>query len=457
MRYIFKFSNVTMKYSILYIFSFIFSLSVFADNENYDGQDVSGLDFRGASYVDSSWIGCTAIGTMFSDSQSNSDYSNSNFTGADLTNANLSGGNFTNANFTNANLSKVEGEYVYAFFSLAIFTNADFTNSIINGRSFKDTIGFTTQQLESTLSFKNKDLSYISPDIDISSLDLTDFNISGTNFGGTNLRAEQLYSTANYKNKNLRNVGFYTGDYSGWNFVGQNLQNTHWKKSIITNADATGADLRGASFPFGDYTGEFITKNTIMSDGVIQNFSMKSSADSLIIREHVPEHPEYGDYQISAKIAEDADISGGARLALEEGAKLEVLSGQTLTVASSGILAIHTDAAASTTVTVDSSAALVFENGAVLEININCDEISHDVLRIAVMDFDDGARIAGLDALVKGETVLLNVNGSEWLGEWDYALENNQMLITVAIPEPAVCAAAIGAVGLLFAALRKRR
>ena len=428
MRYIFKFSNVTMKYSILYIFSFIFSLSVFADNENYDGQDVSGLDFRGASYVDSSWIDCTAIGTIFSDSQSNSDYSNSNFTGADLTNANLSGGDFTNANFT---------------------------NSIINGRSFKDTIGFTTQQLESTLSFKNKDLSYISPDIDISSLDLTDFNISGTNFGGTNLRAEQLYSTANYKNKNLRNVGFYTGDYSGWNFVGQNLQNTHWKKSIITNADATGADLRGASFPFGDYTGEFITKNTIMSDGVIQNFSMDSASDSFSVRKYISEYG--GDYQISAKIAEDADISGGARLALEEGAKLEVLSGQTLTVASSGRLAIHTDAAASTTVTVDSSAALVFENGAVLEININCDEISHDVLRIAVMDFDDGARIAGLDALVKGETVLLNVNGSEWLGEWDYALENSQMLITVSVPEPAVCAAAIGALSLLIAARRRMR
>ena len=444
-----------MKNGILYIFSFIFSLSVFADNENYDGQDVSGLDFRGASYVDSSWIDCTAIGTIFSDSQSNSDYSNSNFTGADLTNANLSGGDFTNANFTNANLSKVEGEYVYAFFSLAIFTNADFTNSIINGRSFKDTIGFTTQQFESTLSFKNKDLSYISPCIDISSLDLTDFNISGTNFSDTNLRAEQLYSTANYKNKNLRNVGFYTGDYSGWNFVGQNLQNTHWKKSIITNADATGADLRGASFPFGDYTGEFITKNTIMSDGVIQNFSMDSASDSFSVRKYISEYG--GDYQISAKIAEDADISGGARLALEEGAKLEVLSGQTLTVASSGRLEIHTDAAASTTVTVDSSAALVFEDGAVLEININCDEISHDVLRIAVMDFDDGARIAGLDALVKGETVLLNVNGSEWLGEWDYALENSQILITVAIPEPAVCAAAIGAVGLLFAALRKRR
>lgn len=444
-----------MKNGILYIFSFIFSLSVFADNENYDGQDVSGLDFRGASYVDSSWIDCTAIGTIFSDSQSNSDYSNSNFTGADLTNANLSGGDFTNANFTNANLSKVEGEYVYAFFSFAIFTNADFTNSIINGRSFKDTIGFTTQQFESTLSFKNKDLSYISPCIDISSLDLTDFNISGTNFSDTNLRAEQLYSTANYKNKNLRNVGFYTGDYSGWNFVGQNLQNTHWKKSIITNADATGADLRGASFPFGDYTGEFITKNTIRSDGVIQDFSMDSASDSFSVRKYISEYG--GDYQISAKIAEDADISGGARLALEEGAKLEVLSGQTLTVASSGRLAIHTDAAASTTVTVDSSAGLVFENGAVLEVNINCDEISHDVLQIAVMDFDDGARIAGLDALVKSETILLNVNGSEWLGEWDYALENNQMLITVAVPEPAVCAAAIGAVGLLFAALRKRR
>lgn len=65
------------------------------------------------------------------------------------------------------------------------------------------------------------------------------------------------------------------------------------------------------------------------------------------------------------------------------------------------------------------------------------------------MDFDDGARIAGLDALIKDETIQLSVNGSKWLGEWDYALENNQMLITVAVPEPAVCAAAIGALSLL--------
>lgn len=80
-----------------------------------------------------------------------------------------------------------------------------------------------------------------------------------------------------------------------------------------------------------------------------------------------------------------------------------------------------------------------------------------DTLQIVIMDFDDGARIAGLDALIKDETIQLSVNGSKWLGEWDYALENNQMLITVAVPEPAVCAAAIGALSLLLAVRRRMR
>ena len=50
---------------------------------------------------------------------------------------------------------------------------------------------------------------------------------------------------------------------------------------------------------------------------------------------------------------------------------------------------------------------------------------------------------------MKGETILLSVNDSEWLGDWDYSIENNQMLISI-IPEPATVAAILGALALTF-------
>lgn len=440
-----------IKKVFLYILSLCCAFLVFADGENYNGQDVSGLDFSGTSHVDSSWIGCIAIGTIFSNSLDCTDYSGSNFTGANLTDANFTGGNFTNANFTNANLFRNSNSHT--FFYRAILTNADFTNAIINGCNFKDAIGFTTEQLASTWSFKNKDLSDISPVVDISSLDLTDFNITGTNLSDTNLKAEQLYSTANYKNKNLRNVGFYTGDYSGWNFVGQNLQNTHWKKSIITNADASGADLRGAYFPLDDYTGEFYYKNTIMSDGVIKNFSMKSASDSLVIREYVPEYSEYGgDYQISAKISEDdAIVTGGAQLSLEQGAKLEITNGKTLTVASDGKLKIQTDVNFSTTLLIDSLAGLNIDTGGELTVDIVGEFNLSDYKTFTLLEWNADSKIVGLSDFVKDETIFFTLNGENYIGEWEYLIENNQFIITIQVPEPAAYAAIFGIFAMILA------
>ena len=258
---------------------------------------------------------------------------------------------------------------------------------------------------------------------------------------------------ANYKNKNLRNVGFYTGDYSGWNFVGQNLQNTSWKGSIITNADATGADLRGASFPSGDYTGEFITKNTIMSDGVIKNFSMKSSADSLIIREHVPEYSEYGgDYQISAKISEaDSTISGGAQLSLEQGAKLEITNGKTLTLASDGKLVIQTDIDSSTTFSIDSLAGLNIDKGGELTVDIVGEFNLNDCKAFTLIDWNIDSKIVGLSDFIKDETLFLTLNGKDYIGEWSYLIENNQFIITMGqVPEPAVNALIFALIAAFF-------
>ena len=265
------------------------------------------------------------------------------------------------------------------------------------------------------------------------------------------MKAEQLYSTANYKNKNLRNVGFYTGDYSGWNFVGQNLQNTSWKKSIITNADATGADLRGASLSAVE-TGEFIIKNTIMSDGVIKNFSMKSASDSLVIREHVPEYPEYGDYQISAKISEaDSTISGGAQLSLEQGAKLEITNGKTLTLASDGKLLIQTGVNSSTIISIDPLATLNIEKGGEVFVDIVGELNANDYEALKLLEWDADSNVVGLSDLSKDETLFLTLNGEIYIGEWDYLIENNQFIITIGqVPEPAAYAAILGILAIIF-------
>ena len=302
---------------------------------------------------------------------------------------------------------------------------------------------------------------------DISSINFTDAIINGATIGSNTpsvLTKEQLYSTKSYKDKNLSGVVLTNtrknNDMRAWDFSGQNLVNSGFISLLqgstnidltnanfsnanlangnftgvtLENADFTGSDLRGINM--NRVTGTYKTKNTIMADGRIENFSMVSSDDS-------------GGEMISAKISETAAISGGAALTLENGAELEVLNAADLTVENGSSIIINTDADSSTSFKVNSGGGLAFENGAILEINVVSDLSAQDILQIEIMEFAENASIAGLDALVKGETILLNVNASEWLGEWDYALENNQMLITVSVPEPAVCAAAIGALAL---------
>lgn len=313
------------------------------------------------------------------------------FTGQNMTNVSFWGAELNNADFTNANLTNVD-------FRFSDISNANFDNAIIEGAYLSD------------------------------------------------IRTNQLYSTASYKEKNLKGVTFSAYSYGGWlagaDFAGQNLMNADFTDQNLNNTDFTKADLRGGTMK-SNYV---ITKNTIMGDGRIKDFSMVSSDDSFSIRKYTP--AVEGGEMISAKISEAAAISGGAALTLENGAELEVLNAADLTVENGSSIIINTDADSSTSFKVNSGGGLAFENGAILEINVVSDLSAQDILQIEIMEFAENASIAGLDALVKGETILLNVNGSEWLGEWDYALENNQMILSVAIPEPSAFAAIFGALAL---------
>ena len=354
---------------------------------SYKNKNLTGIKFGDNCMVGFDFTGQNMTNVSFLRAELN----NADFTNANLTNVSFWGAELNNADFTNANLTNVD-------FRFSDISNANFDNAIIEGAYLSD------------------------------------------------IRTNQLYSTASYKEKNLKGVTFSAYSYGGWlagaDFAGQNLMNADFTGQSLNNTDFTKADLRGGTMK-SNYV---ITKNTIMGDGRIKDFSMVSSDDSFSIRKYTP--AAEGGEMISAKIGEDATISGGAELALENGAELEVIDAASLSVANGSSIIINTDADSSTSFKVNSGGGLAFENGAILEINVVSDLSAQDILQIEIMEFAENASIAGLDTLVKGETILLNVNGSEWLGEWDYALENNQMLITVSVPEPAVCAAAIGALAL---------
>lgn len=363
------------------------------------GFDLSGLNLSASAIFGIKCLNSNFIETNFiSASLTGSDFSGSNFSRADLKNVYLDNSSLVNTNLLGTNLTG------------ASFTaKTDFTGATINGADLTSTVenGFTFAHLESTKS---------------------------------------------YADKNLSGVIFDYNDIGGWNLSGLNLQNTSFFASKIAGTNFSNSDLRGADISVTKGTATY--KNTIMSDGVIKNFSMASADESLSIRKYTPAE---GGENISAKIAEDAMISGGAKLTLEQGAFFEVANGKTLTVASDGLIQIDTDLSNSTIFNIDSNSGLVFEDGAVLTVNIIDDIMTSDAYTFAVISFEDDSCIAGLNNFVKDETLSLTVNGEKFNGAWDYTIRGNDLSISINVPEPATYAAIFGALALAFAAYRRRK
>ena len=389
---------------------------------------------------------------------------------------------------------------MYSYDENTILTNVIFANATIKGTNFNNTVqnGFTESQLYSTKSYQDKNLTGVkfgsndlsgwkfndqnlssayfagailtnsnfsnaklsSASFDFTTLTNADFTnaiINGTDFTGTVSRGfteSQLYSTKSYQNKDLTGIILIFNDLSDWNFDGQNLQNSYFARTVLDNTDFSGADLRGASFD-RKLDGSPIYKNTIMTDGVIKNFSMTSAADNFAVRKY--QTPARAT-AISAKISDDnAKISGGAVLSLERGADLIVTNAKTLTVASDGAMSIDTDLSGSTKFTADHGAGLVFEDGAKLTINVMEDIVGGDALEFTALSWYDDSYIAGLDTIKPNQTLFLNVNGTAYAGDWTYEIKGNSLNISINVPEPSTYAAILGAIALGLAACRRRK
>jgi uncharacterized protein YjbI with pentapeptide repeats len=216
-------------------------------------------------------------------------------TRAYLSQANLTGASFWYSTLTNADLSKANlsnATFVSAAgWGFTTLTNADLTDAVVVGAWFMGTTfsGFTKEQLYSTASYKNHDLSGIrlvdndltgwnfagqnltnadfaicSParycgSSTLTNVDLTDAVIVGANFAvstSNGFTKEQLYSTASYRIHDLSGVGLSYNDLTDWNFAGQNLTDAAFSESTLTNVDLTDATVVGASFASAGLTKE---------------------------------------------------------------------------------------------------------------------------------------------------------------------------------------------------------
>ena len=367
------------------------------------------------------------------------DFSNFTFMD-DLTNdPEFSSMNLSGANFSGSNM-------LHLGFYYSDLTNADFSNITAT-----ETVNF-----------------YYS---DLTGANFTDAVLDHFNFYGLqSISAEQFYSTATYKNKTKANINFTDMDMSGWdlsglsfgkgsfrrtNLKGANFMNTkidEYSSSFSGNNDFTAADFRGSNMTLDRFKSTDTLKNTIMTDGTIQNFSMASAEDSFSIRKYVPLE---GGEVISAKIAQSASISGGADLTLETGAYLEVVDGAVLTVEDGSAITINTDG--STIFEIGENSGLVFADGSVLKVNLEGVFTEPEEYSFAFINANDSSTISGLDELRGGENFLLSLNGELFDGEWDYYMEGNSFGIRMQVPEPATYAAIFGALALAFAAYRRRK
>ena len=371
---------------------------------NIQSMDISEFDLSGLNFSSGGIVNSTSL--------------NSNFTETNLTSVSFYGATFNGSNFNRANLTDT-------YLAKCSLVNTNLTNANLTGATFT----------------AETDISGAT----INGADLTSTVENGFTFA-------HLESTKSYADKNLSGVIFDYNDIGSWNLSGLNLQNTSFFASKIAGTNFSNSDLRGADISVTKGTATY--KNTIMSDGVIKNFSMASADESLSIRKYTPAE---GGENISAKIAEDAKISNGAKLTLEQGAFFEVANGKTVTVASDGLIQIDTDLSGSTIFNVNSSSGLVFEDGAILTVNIVDDIMTSDAYTFAVISFEDDSRIAGLNNFVKDETLFLTVNGKKFNGAWNYAVKGNDLSISINVPEPATYAAIFGALALAFAAYRRRK
>lgn len=230
--------------------------------------DLSGGDFSLQNLTNANFGYANLTGANFSYAT----LTDVNFNSVNLTDANFPSAKFTNMSFTGVNLTGAD------FFS-ATFTNADFTDTVITGADFGNSKGFTKEQLYSTASYKNKDLSGVTLDvIDLSGCDFSLQTLTNAYFRSANLTdadfTSATLSNANFSSSNLTNVNFTNANLTGSNFSSSNLADANFEGANLTNVN------------FSKTQNFTIPQNAIFNYTVMPDGSIRT--DSVIIETSLP-------------------------------------------------------------------------------------------------------------------------------------------------------------------------
>lgn len=212
-----------------------FTNSVYVFQTTFTGANLTDATIEGADLRGATSGGLTAEQFYSTASYKNrnlsrvdlgeNDLSGWDFTGQDLTSAILSFGwienpsDLTGADFSHANLTG-------AILDSAVLTNVNLAEAIIRGASFRSFSGLTTS-----------------------------------------LTKEQLYSTASYKQKDLTGVDLTYNKLAGANLSGQNLQYSNLQYLQLDGGDLSFADARGATGLFSVLHGKDVNVRNLIDNG----------------------------------------------------------------------------------------------------------------------------------------------------------------------------------------------
>ncbi len=391
------------------IISMFVTITCFADREDYSEQDIYTKNFTGLSMRRSVWEKCKGA------------YSSN---GGGSKAATFIATNLTGANFKDSILSASSYGFRCVDGASVDFSYANLTNAIFDGATLTSCVTeFTSYTAMSTRC----------------------------NFKGANLTG------ASFKNSILH-YQFLSWNGTSVDFSEVNLMRTNFTGTDITGVNFEKSDLRGAIFT--STSGSAIYKNTIGTDGIITNFSMTSADDSLTIRKYIP--ATSGGAMINARVVDNASISGGAVLTLEEGAILEIMAGKTLTVADNSEIIFNVDAATDATkILLGENSKLVFDSDSKITINLDGVISPDDSYTFSVIETVVGSQVIGTDSLKK-ENVILNINGEaydseKWGFDFDSSTGSLNINVNANVPEPATVAAIFGALALGLAVYRRRK
>ena len=436
-------NSISVDFSNRDVSSCIFDNAVLSSayGTGYDA-NASSVSFANARVTGASFKGAILAYAHAYTSKSAVDFSNMDLSGCDFTGATLSAEYHSGESF---------GTSVSVKMNDTILKNAKFDNAVLAASS-KSGVDFSNSDLTGA-SFKNAKIKY--DVINLTNAIIKDVDFS--NIDGNGLTTSQLSQTASYKNKDLSGVKFNGLNLTNWILRGQNLQNTSFNGANLTGVNARYADLRGSDLT--GITGSLKTQNTIWTDGSIKDFAMESVDDSLTIRKYVPATSDGA--MINAKIADDASISGGAVLTLEQGAVLEIASGKTLSVLDNSEIIFNVDAAASdaTKILLGENSKLVFGSDSKIIVNLDGVISPDDSYALSVIEVAADACISVADAISK-DNLVLNVNGEAYDSDkWGFNFDptTGALTINVNVPEPTTVAAIFGALALAFAVYRRRR